>query len=123
MLNCYPTTENCDEVHFGYGPETALRILRCPWEKDCLDCTMEHRNQSEKDQKKIHAWGAIRYGFKSELMFYNIASNTNGKLTQAAYINQILEPVVLPWILRGDKFVLEEDGDSGHGPNGNNPVR
>ena len=37
-------------------------------------------------------------------------------MTQDAYINQILIPEVLPWILRGDDFVLEENGDSGHGP-------
>ena len=31
------------------------------------------------------------------------------------YIDQILEPHVKEWIFRADKFVLEEDGDSGHG--------
>ena len=31
------------------------------------------------------------------------------------YINQILEPVVKPWLLEKQDFVLEEDGDSGHG--------
>ena len=36
-------------------------------------------------------------------------------MTQDTYINQILIPEVLPWILRGDDFVLEKDGYSGHG--------
>ena len=31
------------------------------------------------------------------------------------YRDQILEPVVKPWLLEGQDFVLEEDGDSGHG--------
>jgi hypothetical protein len=31
-------------------------------------------------------------------------------MTQKDYINQILKPVVQPWIDRGDDFVLEEDG-------------
>lgn len=31
------------------------------------------------------------------------------------YRDEILEKVVNPWLLRGDQFVLEEDGDSGHG--------
>ena len=31
------------------------------------------------------------------------------------YRDKILEKVVGPWLDRGDKFVLEEDGDSGHG--------
>ena len=30
------------------------------------------------------------------------------------YINQILEPVVKPWLLEKQDFVLKEDGDSGH---------
>ena len=37
-------------------------------------------------------------------------------MTQKDYIKQILEPIVQPWIDRGDDFVLEEDRDSGHGP-------
>ena len=48
--------------------------------------------------KRIHAWGAIGYNFKSELKFYDIPSNSNGKMTQKDYIEQILEPVVKPWI-------------------------
>lgn len=31
------------------------------------------------------------------------------------YINKILKPIVKPWIDRGDNFILEEDGDLGHG--------
>ena len=31
------------------------------------------------------------------------------------YIDSILEPVVKPWLNRGDDFVLEEDGDPEHG--------
>ena len=37
-------------------------------------------------------------------------------MSQKAYIKQILDPVVLPWLQSVQKFVLEEDGDSGHGP-------
>ena len=129
MLDRYPYPENWhrvrfnDEVHFGYSPQARPRILRKPWEKYCSDCVIERRDPSEKDQKKLHAWGAIGYGFKSDLIFYNVDSNTNGKMTQDVYINQILIPVVLPWILRGEDFVLEEDGDSGHGPSSANRVR
>lgn len=31
------------------------------------------------------------------------------------YIDQILEPVVKPWLLEKQDFVLEEHGDSGYG--------
>ena len=44
-------------------------------------------------------------------------------MTQKAYIEQILEPVVKPLLEQGKDFVLFEDGDSGHGPGKNNPVR
>ena len=47
-------------------------------------------------------------------------------MSHRVYIDQILGPHVKEWILRGDKFVLEEDGDSGHGRGStakrNNPV-
>jgi hypothetical protein len=48
---------------------------------------------------------------KIPVIFYDIPSNSNGKMAQKAYITQILEP----WIDRGDDFALEEDGDSGQG--------
>ena len=41
--------------------------------------------------------------------------NTNGKMSLQVYRDQILEPVVKPWLMEGHDFVLEEDGDSGHG--------
>ena len=45
-------------------------------------------------------------------------------MSQRIYIDQILEPIVKPWLVSGQEFVLEEDGDSGHGPGrGNNIVK
>jgi hypothetical protein len=44
-------------------------------------------------------------------------------MSQKAYIDQILEPVVKPWLDAGEHFVLEEDGDSGHGLGKNNIVQ
>jgi hypothetical protein len=73
--------------------------------------------------KRVHTWAAIGHNFKNPLTVYSIPTNTNGKMTQRAYINQILEPIVKPWIQRGDSFAFEEDGDSGHGPGKNNIVR
>ncbi len=40
--------------------------------------------------------------------------NAVGKMTQAVYIDQILEPYVRPWLEAGDHFVMLEDNDSGH---------
>ncbi|KAF2175431.1 hypothetical protein K469DRAFT_610770, partial [Zopfia rhizophila CBS 207.26] len=72
---------------------------------------------------RVHAWAAVGWEFKSPLTFYDIASNNNSKMTQKDYIKQILEPVVLPWINKGQQFILEEDGDSGYGPSKSNIVQ
>ena len=50
------------------------------------------------------------------LQFYEVPGNTNGKMTQQAYIDQVIESMVKPWLQAGEDFMLEEDGDSGHGP-------
>jgi hypothetical protein len=70
---------------------------------------------------KLHAWAAVGYNFKSKLIFYD-AGNSNGKMNHRTYRDQILEPIVKDWLLAD--FVLEEDGDSGHGyGSGNNLVK
>ena len=68
----------------------------------------------QKDYPRVHAWGAIGYNFKSPLMFYEVPGNSNGAITHKVYIEQILEVEVRKWIERGNDFVLEEDGASGH---------
>ncbi|KAF2026267.1 hypothetical protein EK21DRAFT_115950 [Setomelanomma holmii] len=83
----------------------------------------EEKDDREKVLKRVHAWAAIGHKFKSDLTFYEIKSNTNSKMTQPVYIDQIFEPVVKPWLERGDDFVLEEDGDSGYGLGKSNVVR
>ncbi len=69
-----------------------------------------------------HCGAAIGYNFKSPIYFYETSSE-NDKLSHEVYINQILEPIVKLWIQSGQDFVLEEDGDSDHGPGANNIVR
>ena len=44
-------------------------------------------------------------------------------MSQRVYIDQILKPVVKPWLDRGYDFCLEEDSNSGHGTSKNNIVR
>ena len=63
------------------------------------------------------------HNFKSDIRLYDVPGNTNGKMSQRVYIDQILKPVVKPWLDRGDDFCLKEDGDSGHGTSKNNIVR
>lgn len=46
--------------------------------------------------KKLHAWAAIGYDFKSPLVLYNILSNTNGEMTLEVYRDNILESIIIP---------------------------
>ncbi|KDN61748.1 hypothetical protein CSUB01_12427 [Colletotrichum sublineola] len=112
-----------DEVHFSLGPQGKLRIIRKPGERYCPDCIQEREPPQEKHLKRLHAWAAVGYGFKSPLIFYEVPSNKNGKMSLQVYRDKILEPVVGSWIDNGEQFVLEEDGDSGHGTGAKNIVR
>ena len=60
-------------------------------------------------------WVAIDHNFKSDLIFYDVAGNSNGKMTADFYVNGILESIVKPWIQNNLPFILEENRDSGHG--------
>jgi hypothetical protein len=131
-LSLRPNPENwrgirfSDEVHWAIGPEGSIYVIRKPGERYCKDCIQvreEKDDYEKKELKKVHAWAAVGWEFKSPLVFYEISSNSNGKMTQRAYIEQILEPVVKPWIAKDHSFTLEEDGDSGHGPGPSNIVR
>lgn len=97
-----------DEVHFGYSPQAKLRIIRKPGERYCPDCIQKDKEPEEKDKKSHHCWGAVGHNFKSQISFYDIPGNTNGKMSQRVYIDQILEPIVKPWIDAHHDFVLEE---------------
>lgn len=129
MLERYPEPENwwhirfSDETHFGFGPEEKVYVIRRPWERNCPDCIVSQRQPKEKDHKVLHAWAAIGHDFKSSLTWYDIPGNTNGKMTLQAYRDTILEPVVGQWLREGQTFVLEEDGDSGHGTGKSNIVK
>lgn len=120
ILKKYPNPEDwqrvrfSDEVHFGLGPQGKLMIIRKKGQRKCHNCIQEETEPREVDKKKLHAWAAVGYNFKSDLAFYEIPTNTNGKMTQNKYI-EILEEHVVPWVKRGDNFVLEEDRDSAHG--------
>jgi hypothetical protein len=124
MLERYPRAEDwhkvrfSDEVHFGWRPQGKILIIRKPGMRYCQDCIQEEAQPAEKDKKRLQCWAAIGFNFKSDIYFYDVPGNSNGKMSQQVYIDSILEPIIKPWILRGDDFVLEEDNDSGHGPPG-----
>ncbi len=109
-------------MHFGYGPQDKLNIIRKPGIRYCSDCTQEHNKLTEQDKKRYHCWEAVEHNFKSEIYFYEVPSNTKGKISQQVYIDQILAPIVEPWIQAYQDFVLEEDQDLGHLPEKSNIV-
>ncbi len=129
MKNRYPEKDDwkhirfSDECHFGWGQQGKLRIIRKPGERYCQDCIQEadpKGDPNQKDEKRLHVWAAIGWEFKSDLVYYEVPGNQNGKMSHQVYRGSILEPMIKPWIQnvrtgRVDPFVLEEDGDSGHG--------
>lgn len=129
MLERYPEPEDwhhvrfSDETHFSWGPQGKVYVLRRPWERFCSSCIVEKREPPEKGYKRLHAWAAISYDFKSPLVWYDVPGNSNGKMSLQVYRDQILEPVVGQWLRDGYSFVLEEDNDSGHGTGKANIVR
>lgn len=112
-----------DEVYSGYGDEGRAWVARKPSTRNLPSNLQERKKPAEKDLKKLHAWNSIGYNFKGPLIFYNVPSNTNGKMTQQVYRNVILEGYVKKLLWEDRYFILEEDGDSGHGPSKSNPVR
>ena len=117
----YPKSEDwhrvrfSDEVHFGHGPEGQLWIIRQPGTRYRWDCIQHRDPPPEKTRKQMHCWAAVGFNFKSDIIFYDVPGNSNGKMTHQVYIDSILEPVVKPWLDRDDDFVLKENVDSGHG--------
>lgn len=111
MLDKYPCPEDwhrvrfSDEVHFGYGAQDKLNIIRKPGMRYCQDCVQEVDEPAEKYKKLYHCWAAVGHNFKSDIYFYNVPGNTNGKMSQQVYIDQILEPIVKPWIKAHHDFV------------------
>ncbi|KAK3950962.1 hypothetical protein QBC32DRAFT_371544 [Pseudoneurospora amorphoporcata] len=104
-----------DECHFGFGPQGKLWVIRRPWERHCPDCIIEKEEPAEKDKKRLHCWAAVGYNFKSDLIWYNVPGNNNGKMSLQIYRDKILEPVVGHWLRKGEDFIVEEDNSSGHG--------
>jgi len=125
-----------DKVHFSFGPQGRIYILCKLGERNCPDCIQERDQPKNKKRKrdlenepeldlsyKLHAWASVGYGHKSQLVFYDVG-NGNGKMSQQVYVDQIVKPIVQPWLEAKEDFVLEEDGDSGHGySKGDNMVK
>ncbi|USP80407.1 hypothetical protein yc1106_07681 [Curvularia clavata] len=121
MVQKYPKPEDwrrvrfSDEVHWSVSSEEKIQIIRKPGERYCSDCIHHLLDRiEEKQHQRQHSWAAVGYNFKSNLHFYQ-SKSSNGKMSHQVYRDQILEPIVKPWLQQNPNFVLEEDNDSGHG--------
>ena len=114
-----------DECQFSFGPERQVKVLRKAGERECPDC-IQYRTQAtrERSQPRVHCWGVVGVSLWEPLIWCEVKSTSekDGTLSQHAYINNVLDPVVKKWLLRGDKFVLKEDGASGHNPHTNGNI-
>ncbi|KAH6881058.1 hypothetical protein B0T10DRAFT_540156 [Thelonectria olida] len=90
-----------DESHFGYGDGGQALIARKLGTRNDPPSLQERREPDEKDLKRLNAWAAIGYNFKSDLIWYEVPTNRNGKMTQAVYREKNLEAVVKRWIEEG----------------------
>lgn len=110
-------------VSIHLGPEGKLRVVRKKGERYKPEHIQHRCRRPEKeDQKRFHVWAGVGYNFISPLIFSD-ADNSNGKMSQKVYRDQILEPVVGQWIRDGCDFTLEEDNNSGHSTHStNNPA-
>jgi hypothetical protein len=118
------------ELHFGFGLDGKVRLLPKLGEKYCQGCTDQPVATAwARDIKRVHAWAAIGYDFKSELLFYDESTspNNSGVISMQDYCDKVLDGVVKTWILAegAQPFVLEEDIESfSHGAASNvNPAQ
>ncbi|KAF7915856.1 uncharacterized protein EAE98_000548 [Botrytis deweyae] len=124
MLAKYPNPEDwrrvrfSDECHWGFGPEGKYRIIRKLGQRLCPECIQLRGVEKEEHRNKQHCWAAVGYNFKSNLIYYDVPGNRNGKLSHKVYVDTILDGEVKRWLAVSKDFVLEEDGDSGHGYGG-----
>lgn len=102
----------------------SLQRARAPGERYCRQC-LEHKEATshKPDKERLYLWAAVGVPLSactSQLVWYD-SGNTSGKMTATCYIDQVLEPVVKPWISRMS-FVLCEDVDASWTTGVNSPA-
>ncbi|KND89988.1 hypothetical protein TOPH_05266 [Tolypocladium ophioglossoides CBS 100239] len=128
MLETYPQAHDWRlvrfsiELHFGFGLDGKVRLLPRPGERFCPGCGQLPEANWPRDVRRLHAWVAAGYGFKSDLVFYeeSTSPNCSGTMSMADYHDKVLEKTVRPWLQQAGEggraaaptFVLEEDGEA-----------
>ncbi len=78
--------------------------------------SISHLLQVKRKMINANICTSVRYNFKSDIIFYDLLGNKNGKLIHQIYIKFFFEQFVKLWITTAKYFVLEEDDDSGYSP-------
>lgn len=96
-----------DESRFGFHPDTRrTRIWRQPGNAERLKVVQEVHRYSGGT---VMVWAGIMTGKRTDLVF------PEGNLSAASYINEILEPVVLPFSSQiGSEFIFMHDNARPH---------
>jgi len=112
-----------DECSFELGKGGTEWVTHTQGERFCLDC-IQFRFRS--GSSKVMIWGAIGYGWKSDLVFLE-GHGPRGGVTIEDYRQQVLEPIVEPSIrgMRewGEEPLFMEDGATVHGNSGKGKLR
>lgn len=104
-----------DEIHLWYNPKSKLRIISKSKEQYCFDSIKEDKKPNKNDNKRHHIWASLSYDFKFDICFDEVPRNTNNKMSQRAYIDQILQSILKPWIEAYHNFILKEYSDLSNG--------
>lgn len=70
---------------------------------------------TQKNIKGFYYQAVVKCNFTPDIIFYNVLSDTNGKILLQIYIDQILNLVVKSWLLEKQDFALKKDDNSKHG--------
>src|SRR5438876_9879461 len=103
-----------DEVHFGWRSVGGREMIsRQRGHRYSPGSIRELPKEEDTEEPRVHCWSSVGWNHKSDLIRF-FTPNSVGKMSQQVYIEQILKPVVQPWIKEGRDFILLDDNDSGH---------
>lgn len=95
-----------DESRFNlFHADGRFRVYRRRNERFADNCVLEHDRFGGGG---VMVWAAINFNFKSQLII------CNGNLNAERYIQQVLQPVVLPMFQRRQRLIFMQDNAPAH---------
>jgi hypothetical protein len=101
-----------DEIHFGLGKQRKKNLKRKRGDRYNVNCIQEvgQIDHDEPLEKVIHGFAAVGYEYKR--FFFYTTNNSNGKMSQHLYTNEILPTIETD--LTSKHLTLFEDQDSSY---------